>query len=380
MVIRRLPQTSTLFRDACVFELDYLPSIINHRDAQLKELAIALSSVGSGYCPTHTLIRGPSGTGKTICIQKIFDEVEADTSTLIPVYVNAAIEQTPFNIYQTIVEKVNGNVIMSTNMTINRLFRMIGEGLKEKGAALCLCLDDADTLPLRTVLNRVLSDLLSMSKVSTAGRIGFFLVVSSMGFDLSRALSPNVSASLQQDEVRFDPYSRSAVCDILNDRVEKGVFPGVISNDVLEMVVEATEARKDIRLGIDLIQRLVNNAEDSGGEAVTIEALLAVLEDSRTMFLARLVQNLPSEGRRTIKVFAEVVMRCEGQVYHASDLYQSTKDALKCGRATFYRRLWSLHDAEILTLEKRTDGVTGYKVFFKFSPVQIVAVCEGDGL
>jgi cell division control protein 6 len=377
MVIRRRSNHSNLFRDLNVFEFDYRPEIIHHRDGQLKEIAFAVHSVDSGYSPTHTLLRGPTGTGKTVCIQKIFDEVKEDTRTLIPIYVNAAIEQSVFNIYQTIAEKVTETSFTPNYMAESCLFQMIGERLEERDVSLCLCLDDADTSSLYTALNGILSDLLRVSNLFHPGRIGIFLVVSSMNFDLSRSLSPSVSASLQPHEVRFDPYSREAVYDILHDRVEHGLLPGVISDDVLEVVVRATEARKDIRLGIDLILRAVNHAEDKGRETVTTEDLFAISEDSRTIFLAHLVQGLPSEDRRILKVLAEVTIRNEALMHTPTILYELMKGALKFGKSAFYRRLSSLQEVGIITYEKRTDVPHGHTVVFKFSPVRVITACEG---
>lgn len=65
----------TLFKDETVFDPDYLPDALLHRDKQLTALAANLRSALRNAAPIHTLLFGPPATGKTSAMRTILNEI-----------------------------------------------------------------------------------------------------------------------------------------------------------------------------------------------------------------------------------------------------------------------------------------------------------------
>ena len=55
----------SLFRNESVFDSDYLPDVLLHRDKQLTALAANLRPALRNSTPIHTLLFGPPATGQT---------------------------------------------------------------------------------------------------------------------------------------------------------------------------------------------------------------------------------------------------------------------------------------------------------------------------
>ncbi len=69
--MRYLRWDETLFKNENVFDPDYLPEVLLHRELQLTALAANLRPALRGSTPIHTLLFGSPATGKTSAIRTI---------------------------------------------------------------------------------------------------------------------------------------------------------------------------------------------------------------------------------------------------------------------------------------------------------------------
>ena len=93
----------SVFRDEHVFELGYLPEAFLHRDSQMEAVKRALRPAVRGSRPLNVLASGPSGTGKTTAIMKLFDEL-ASVSNVQAVRVNCQVNSTRYSLFSRLFE------------------------------------------------------------------------------------------------------------------------------------------------------------------------------------------------------------------------------------------------------------------------------------
>ncbi|QSZ67005.1 ORC1-type DNA replication protein [Methanofollis aquaemaris] len=311
----------TLFRDPALFEADHLPEVFNHRDAQVEDLAFALRPTLRGGSPLNTLIQGPPGTGKTTAVRRIFAEVEETTKRVVPVLVSCQARKTTSAVLREIYLALFGHSPPTHGASNSRMLFEIGRTLAERGAVLVVCLDDANHLVPRGVLNGVLIRILRLHETCPGARTGVVMTDSSMALVLSSVLDPSTRSSLQAGTIFFPPYTADEVRSILADRVRVGIYPGVVPASVLDDVAERTVGCGDLRVGLCLLKEAVIHAERAGRTAVEagdVEAVFAVARHAR---LAAAVQTLAPPERTVLTVLVGMARREEettsGRVYEA---------------------------------------------------------------
>jgi len=66
---------NSLFKDKSVLQVKYTPESIPHRDNQIKSIASILASVLRGERPSNLFVYGKTGTGKTLSVQYVQNEI-----------------------------------------------------------------------------------------------------------------------------------------------------------------------------------------------------------------------------------------------------------------------------------------------------------------
>ena len=68
--------TNSIFRDKAMLQSNYKPEQIPHREEQIKQIASILAPVLRGEKPSNLFLYGKTGTGKTLSIDYITDELK----------------------------------------------------------------------------------------------------------------------------------------------------------------------------------------------------------------------------------------------------------------------------------------------------------------
>jgi cell division control protein 6 len=124
--------------------------------------------------------------------------------------------------------------------------------LTNEKKALVVALDDVNHLFYRKNANQILYDILRAHEVFPGVRTGVFCVISDIEFRFM--LDKNVSSIFIPQEVIFDTYTWQEIRDILDDRVKAGFYPEVLSDELLDEIVDFTNSTGDLRVGIDLLR------------------------------------------------------------------------------------------------------------------------------
>ncbi|HTY44119.1 MAG TPA: AAA family ATPase, partial [Patescibacteria group bacterium] len=64
-----------IFKDKAMLQINYQPDEIPHRDEQIKQIASILAPVLRGEKSSNLFLYGKTGTGKTLSIQYVKDEL-----------------------------------------------------------------------------------------------------------------------------------------------------------------------------------------------------------------------------------------------------------------------------------------------------------------
>ncbi|MFC4247074.1 ORC1-type DNA replication protein [Natribaculum luteum] len=307
----------SVFRNEHVFEIDYVPETFKHREAQMQSLSYALRPAVRGSRPLNVMVRGPPGTGKTTAIQKLFDEVGAQTRDVRTIRVNCQVNATRYSVFSRLFEGTFDYEPPSSGISFKKLFSQIAEKLVEEDRVLVVALDDVNYLFYENEASDTLYSLLRAHEEHPGAKIGVIVVSSDPTLEVIDELDSRVQSVFRPEDVYFPVYDEPEIVDILDERVVRGFHDGVISREGLEYVAELTAESGDLRVGIDLLRRAGLNAEMRASRVVERQDVEKAYETSKYVNLSRSLSSLSENERELVRVIAEHDGEQAGEVYEA---------------------------------------------------------------
>ncbi|WP_231185666.1 ORC1-type DNA replication protein [Haladaptatus sp. DYF46] len=304
----------SVFREEHVFEIDYVPETFKHRESQTQSLQYALRPAVRGSRPLNVMARGPPGTGKTTSVQKLFDELSAQTDVRT-VRVNCQVDSTRYAIFSRIFEGIFDYEPPSSGISFKKLFRQITDKLVEENEVLVVALDDVNYLFYEGEASDTLYSLLRAHEAHSGAKIGVIVISSDLNLDVIEELDTRVQSVFRPEDVYFPVYDWEEIVSILGERVKRGFHEGVIAREVLERVAELTTESGDLRVGIDLLRRAGLNAEMRASRTVSLQDVEDAYEKSKFVHLSHSLHALSDNEVALVRVIAEHDGEQAGEVY-----------------------------------------------------------------
>ncbi|MEM2924443.1 MAG: ORC1-type DNA replication protein [Methanocellales archaeon] len=373
MVKDMLMWDETIFKNQEYFELDFLPEHILHREKQMEALKFSVKPALRGMRPLDAYLLGPPGTGKTSAVLKLFEEIRSVTQKVVPVHVNCKIDSTRYAVFSKIFHAIFGFTPPSSGVSFKKIFSNIAKQLVEKEKVLIVALDDMNYLIYEQEVNDVLYSLLRAHETQPGAKIGVLAISSDLSLNLNSVLDPRVQSIFQAEEIYFPLYTRDEVRDILAYRVKHGFYPGVVSNEVLDKVVDCVMSSADLRVGIDLFKRAGFNAERRASRTISIEDVEKAYEKSRLVHLAYTIKSLKDEEKLLLRILAE----SRGE-FRSGDLYKEFQAKTKLGYTIFYELVNKLDALRLIDVKGASKGERGQTriITLKYEPEEVLELLK----
>jgi len=360
----------TIFRDPEVLEIDYVPEQFEFRDTQMRELAFQIKPGLRGGRPLNTVCKGLPGTGKTTSVKKLFTEIEETTKKLVPVYINCQIDNTKFAIITQIYKKLAGHLPPASGTSFKQVFDAIARILIKDEIILLVALDDANYLLYENEINKVLYTLLRSHETYEGTRIGVIVIISDLDIDISRAVDARVASVFLPTEINFPPYGDEEVREIMKARAKQGLYQGVLSEEMLELVVEQTLKSGDLRVGIDLLKRSALVAERAARRSIERDDVCKAYAISKYLHLIGTVKTLKDEERQILKVLAERSTK-ENEM-NAGDVFKSLKELTPIGYTRFYEIIRKMDAMRLVNLHYRDGKGRTRIITLRYEPEKVL--------
>jgi len=356
----------TIFKDREVLEFDHLPEHFSHRESQMESLKFCVRPAFAGGRPVSALCLGPPGTGKTTSIFKLFSEIEAHSSKVVPVHVNCQMDHTRHAIFLRIYSKLLGHSPPSSGVSFKRVLERIAKTLAKENRVLVVALDDVNYLFPEKEVDRVLYTLLRAHETFPGFRAGVIAILSEPA--LNYVFDPRVGSVFQAEEVSFPLYTIGEIRDILKRRADLGYYPGVVSDEIIDLVSDLTERAGDLRVGIDLLKRAGMEAERRASRTISIEDVERAYERSRLVHLSSALKPLRDDELILLRLAAEM------ETSKAGDLYEKFKEATGAGYTRFHEILNKLDAARLVDTDFSGPGHRGRSrvVRIRYDPKEVL--------
>ncbi|MEZ0247817.1 MAG: ORC1-type DNA replication protein [Thermoproteus sp.] len=279
------------------FSPDFIPPSLPHREDQLKQLATYmrnfLDSPGSFY-PRAVLV-GRQGSGKTVTLRSFGNSLAPPVKfAYVSCFINRTFTAIVYNLAQQL-----GIVVPKRGLSKDELVNVFLEQLRDKDIYAIMALDDVFNLAPDAISTFIRMGL-ETDKLGTH-RLGLILV--SHTVDFIDALDPSTRGILGKPIIRFPPYNRDQIFDILRQRAEIALAPGSYDEEILDMIADITgaeeglENRGDARVAIDILYRAANNAEGDGASRITPEHVRRASKEVLLGISSDIIKGLPLHAK-----------------------------------------------------------------------------------
>ena len=357
----------TLFKDRDIFELDHLPEHFLHRESQMNSLKFCVRPALQGARPINCLCLGPPGTGKTTAIFKLFEEIEAHSSKVVPVHVNCQMDSTRYAVFYQIYKKIFEHAPPSSGISFKRIFEKVAQRSADDDLVLVVALDDINYLFMEREVDHVLYSLLRAHETCPGARMGVIGILSEP--TLNYVLDPRVVSVFQAEEVVFPLYTRAEISDILSRRAQMGFYPKVITEDILETVADYTEKAGDLRVGIDLLKRAGLSAEKRASKSISTQDVASSFERSRLVHLTYALKSLKEDEQKVLRLAAEQ------ESCRAGELFKRFHLETGAGYTRFHEILNKLDAIRIINADFSGAGERGRSriIRVRYDPEEILS-------
>jgi len=258
---------STIFKDESKLFPEYVPPTLPCRENQLRKLASIFKILVKypGKAAPKALVLGKTGTGKTVTT-KFFGSMLCEAAQkrgvkLHYVHINCRKYRTPF----TVLRKITSMLIdvPERGFSDEELLAKLQDALCGREDVLLVALDEADYF-IRSGGGELIYKLTRLMDEVTYGRQALSLILIAKDDTPLLLLDDSVRGGFQRNLIYMPPYTSEELKTILRNRVEEAFHENVVSDEIIEMIAQASSKWGDARYAIELLYLAGKNAECEG--------------------------------------------------------------------------------------------------------------------
>ncbi len=246
----------SLFIRKQALQNNFFPDAITHRDEQIMMIAKILAPVLKGNKPSNLFVYGKTGTGKTLTIRHITDNLlKTSESQKIPlkvIYLNCKmgkVADTEYRLIATLAREF-GQEVPITGLPTDEIYSMFFRCVERAEKSVFIILDEIDSI-IGKIGDGILYNLTRINSELKKSQITIIGISNDLVF--TDNLDPRVKSSLSEEEVVYPPYNAFQLQNILRERAviafkENAVEAGVIEKCAALSAREHGDARRAIEL------------------------------------------------------------------------------------------------------------------------------------
>jgi len=275
----------SLIKNRDVLHFTYTPNRILHRDKQQEMVTQSLIPIYQKSIPSNLLVYGKPGTGKTLVIKKVLNQIQnrldKNSYPIKLAYTNAKHESTLYGLLLSLgrqlglQEKKTDNDklwLPGTGLAISEVFNRILYIIEKRKINTIFVIDEIDYLA--ELVSKTGKDILySITRANERLQNGSLSLIGiSNDLTFKERLDPRVISSLSEEEIVFPNYVTNEITEILKDRINIAFENDVVSSGALNLCASmACGEHGDARRAIKLLDVAAKTAELKQDKIITDE-------------------------------------------------------------------------------------------------------------
>ena len=259
----------------------HFPKNISARDFQVDELLACLRPVYKKDKPIHAWLFGSPGTGKTLVARYALRKIEKD-AYVKGIYVNCWECSSYYSALDYIVRELRilGAEKLNTSFKLERFRQFVGSN------PFLIVLDEIDHLKGEE-RDSIIYNLCNI------GNTGLICISNSA--EVLFEVDDRIKSRLNAKQIEFEPYTGMELVNILNQRIQFALRPGVCSEGVLRII--AHYAGGDARAAIQVLKNASYFSEKDMRKSVELKDIKAGYSSTKNLEKTRFLDKLSSHHR-----------------------------------------------------------------------------------
>jgi len=357
-----------IFKNKSLLQNSYQPEDIPHRDKQINQIASILAPVLRGERASNLFLYGKTGTGKTLSIQYIKNElikrVKKDSDFELRIeYLNCKLKKvsdTEYRILAELIKKFGGEV-PATGLPTQSVYDKFIDTIDSTKMTVVLILDEIDQTA-KKISDDFLYNLTRLNSELTKSQI--CLVGISNNLTFLDEIDPRVKSSLSEEEIVFPPYNAMQLQDILTKRANDVFKEGIMQEGVVaKCAALAAREHGDARRALDLLRIAGELAERDNSTKILFKH---IDEANNKIEKDKILDVIKTEPKQFQLVLSSIIALSEKPNNHifTGEVY------------SLYRDLCNKNHLEILTQRRVSDIV---QEFDMLGIITVNVISKGRG-
>lgn len=320
-----------IFKNKSLLQNNYQPEDIPHRSEQIKQIASILAPVLRGERASNLFLYGKTGTGKTLSVQYVKEELlkrvkkDADFKLNIE-YLNCKLKKvsdTEYRILAELIKKFGGEV-PATGLPTQSVYDKFIETIDKEKQLVVLILDEIDQTA-KKISDDFLYNLTRLN--SELSKTQICLVGISNNLTFLDEIDPRVRSSLSEEEVVFDPYNALQLQDILSKRAKEVFREGVMQEGVIaKCAAFAAREHGDARRALDLLRIAGELAERDGSKKILLKHIDESNEKIEKDKILDVITSEPKQFQMVLDAIIKLSEKYPNNPIFTGDVYNLYKD------------------------------------------------------
>jgi cell division control protein 6 len=298
-----------IFKNKDVLTTKFTPENIPHRDPQIKQIALMLAPILRNEKPSNIFIYGKTGTGKTLVIKNIIENLtkkaEKERVGLKIIYINCKMQKITDTEYRLLAQLISefGERVPYTGLPTNELYKKFFRHLESEAKNIIIVLDEVDSL-IGKIGDEVLYNMTRVNQDLEKTKLTLIGISNNLSF--IENLDSRVKSSLSEEEIVFPPYNANQLRDILSGRAKEAFNPAetVSSGVIAKCAALAAQEHGDARKALDLL-RVSGEMTERGGGSVISESHVDMAQ--KKLDTDRFMETIKSQPKQSQAVFRAIL-------------------------------------------------------------------------
>ena len=361
---------NVIFKDKSLLQTRYQPEDIPYRDEQIKQIAMVLAPVLRGERTSNLFLYGKTGTGKTLSIQHVKNEllkrVKKDGEFKLKIeYLNCKLKKvsdTEYRILSEIIKKLGGEV-PATGLPTQSVYSKFVDIVNSEKQLIVLILDEIDQTT-KKISNDFLYNLTRLNSELSQAQISIVGISNNLTF--LDEIDPRVRSSLSEEEIIFPPYNALQLQEILRKRAKDVFKEGVIHDEGVIAKCAAFAAREhgDARRALDLLRVAGELAERDGSKKILLKYIDKANEKIERDKILDIISSEPKQFQLVLYSIIQLAGKNDKESIFTGDVYN------------FYQELCAKNKLEVLTQRRVSDII---QEFDMLGIINVKVISKGRG-
>lgn len=360
--------SNSIFKNKSFLQNSYQPEDIPHRSKEISQIAAILAPVLRGDRASNLFLYGKTGTGKTLSIQYVKNELlkrtkkDADFELKIE-YLNCKLKKvsdTEYRILAELIKKFGGEV-PATGLPTQSVYDKFIDTIDSDKKLIVLILDEIDQTA-RKISDDFLYNLTRLNSELVNSQICIVGISNNLTF--LDEIDPRVKSSLSEEEIVFPPYNALQLQEILTKRAEEVFREDAVQEGVIaKCAALAAREHGDARRALDLLRIAGELAERDSSKKITLQY---IDEANSKIEKDKILDVIRSEPKQFQVVLSSIISLAERPNNHVftGEVYN------------LYQDLCSKYKMEVLTQRRVSDII---QEFDMLGIINVNVISKGRG-